>query len=400
MSIIQRSDGRAAVKVKRQWIYLGGPGAEDADQRYRTLCAVRRLGGDVGVLRWSVADVQTLCGWYLNYCAGYYVKRDRPTSTLGAVRCAFQLLRECGPTGVHPEQYGPSDLKNFQRFLCRRGLSAQTVNVYTGAVQRMFQWAASEELVSGPLWQSLLAVKRVQAGRSIDITCPAPAGPVKRRPVPDADFDAVVAHCPPLIADMARLEWATAMRPEEVCYARWCDIVQQAPDLWVYTPSAEGNKLAHQGIDRTVYLGPEAIAILQRHLPRPGEEVGRYIFSPKRTMQLRHQLQREQRATPLYPSHLRRLKKKRAAEPQRTPRDHYTTDAYTRALKRAGEKAGLPPDRQWSSGRLRHTGASRIANATDIFTAQQILGHTDARTTRVYVTVKHDKAAAAARRLC
>lgn len=397
--VIVRSDGRAAIKIKHQWVYLGGAGSEASEQRYRTLCAVRRLGGDVAVLRWSVADLHTLCDWYIRHAESYYRKRNRPTKTVAAARRAFELMRECGPTDVHPERYGPADLKNLQRHMCRLGLAAKTINEYAGAVVRMFEWAAGEELVGGQLWQALRAVKRVQPGRSPDPSCPPPPGPRKRRPVPDEDFAAVLAHCSPTIADMARLERLTAMRPEEVCYCRWCDIKPVEPGLWIYTPSPEANKLDHKRIERTVYMGPEAIAILERHRDGPLSSES-YVFSPRRAEEQRNAARRASRATPLYPAHVRSQRKRRRSRGESRVREHYDTNSYARAIARAVAASGLPESQAWTPGRLRHTGASFIANSTDLETARELLGHADVRTTMGYVTLKHHKAAAAARKLC
>jgi integrase len=74
---------------------------------------------------------------------------------------------------------------------------------------------------------------------------------------------------------MVQLQALTGMRPDEVCSMRKGDI-DTTGKLWTYKPAR--HKTAHHGIDRTIYLGPKAQAVVAPFL---GPNLSEYLFSPR-----------------------------------------------------------------------------------------------------------------------
>ena len=156
--------------------------------------------------------------------------------------------------------------------------------------------------------------------------------------------------------------------------------------LWVYTPGADANKvLEHDHIDRVIYLGPAAVAILQPLLATLGPTD--FVFSAARAEAAR----RASLATSP-----ERIGRRRRRSPRRKPGSHYTPASYRRAIERLCDDLHID---RWTPGQLRHAAATRIAAESDVDTARLLLGHTDIRTTLRYLDRLSGKAAKAAARL-
>src|SRR5262249_14928398 len=153
--------------------------------------------------------------------------------------------------------------------------------------------------------------------------------PVK--PVPDDLVDLVQPHTSRQVWAMIELQRVTGMRPGEVCAMWSCDL-DTSGKVWVYTP--RDHKTAHHGIERKVYLGPRAQAVLVPWL-RP--EISAYLFSPREAEIERRAAQRANRKTPMTPSQRARKAK---ARPKRAPGERYTTRSYQQAVRKACLKAG------------------------------------------------------------
>ena len=156
--------------------------------------------------------------------------------------------------------------------------------------------------------------------------------------------------------------------------------------LWIYTPGADANKvLEHDHIERLVYLGPAAVAILQPLLAtlKPAD----FVFSAARA-------EASRRAS--LAKSPERLGRRRRRAPRRKPGAHYTPASYRRAIERICDDLGID---RWTPGQLRHAAATRIAAEADVDTARLLLGHTDIRTTLRYLDRLSGKAARAAARL-
>ena len=99
------------------------------------------------------------------------------------------------------------------------------------------------------------------------------------------------------------------------------------------------------------------------------------------------------RATPKYPSHIKRNKAKRKGNPIA---ERYSVTAYDRAVARAAKKAGVAP---WHPNQLRHSVATRIRKEYGLEAAQVLLGHSRADVTQVYAERNEQLAATVAAKI-
>jgi integrase len=117
-------------------------------------------------------------------------------------------------------------------------------------------------------------------------------------------------------------------------------------------------------------IGPRAQEILAKHLRADG----RPLFSPRNAMDERRVARRMARKSKVQPSQVDRRKD----DPETAPGDSYGRAAYTRAIARACDRAGIP---RWSPNALRKARALEILQAFSIEHAAAVLGHTDKETT-------------------
>jgi integrase len=221
---------------------------------------------------------------------------------------------------------------------------------------------------------------------------------------------------------MIELQLLSGMRPGEVCIMRAKDL-ETSGDVWIYRP--EKHKEENRGHAREIYLGPKAQAVVKKFL-KPSTEA--YLFSPADAEDARHAERRSSRKTPLYPSHVRRQKKKRKRNPARPPGDRYDVDSYRRAIARACKKAFPLPDhlspRTWGDGKresgrawwkrltaqeraavqawrrnhrfhphqCRHNAGTALRKEFGIEVARIILGHQEMNTTEIYAEVDRQQA--------
>jgi len=143
--------------------------------------------------------------------------------------------------------------------------------------------------------------------------------------------------------------------------------------VWTYRPASHKNK--HRGLDRVIFLGPQAQEIIKPFLSTNLEA---YLFSPRAYLEDLHRRRAEQRKTKRTPSE---LKRRRKANPRRVPAECYNRRSYRVAIVRACRKAGVP---EWSPLQLRHTAATRIRAKYGLEAVKAILGHTRVETSQLY----------------
>lgn len=155
---------------------------------------------------------------YCDHAEQHYRKPDgSPTSEIPCLRAALKPVKEL---------YGFSAAKDFgalamkavrERMLRtterRTGVawSRKTVNQHVSRLRTLFKWAVEQELVPAIVLYSLQSVRGLQKGRSqARETAPI-------RSVGEAIVDDTLRRAPATVADMARLQLLTGMRPGEVC---------------------------------------------------------------------------------------------------------------------------------------------------------------------------------------
>jgi integrase len=248
------------------------------------------------------------------------------------------------------EAIGPKALKEIRAAMVSQGWSRGYVNVQVSRLRRMYKWLVEEELLPVAVYQALCVVSGLRRGK----TTARETDPVL--PVADDIVEKTLPHLPEVIADMARVQRLTGMRPGEVCILRPCDI-DRSGDIWLYRP--EKHKTQHRGRERIVFIGAEAQEILLRYLARDSKA---YCFSP-----------RDSEAK-------RRIPRGRAYSPVEFA-ERYHVGVYRRAVYRACLKADVAP---WKPNQLRHAAATEVRRKHGLEAAQVYLGHKNANVTQIY----------------
>jgi len=315
-------------------------------------------------------------------------------------------------------EFGPLALKAVRQQFIARGWCRKTVNRQVDRVRQIFKWAVAEQLVPPAVHQALVAVTGLRQGRS-----PArETEPV--RPVADEVVDATLPHLNRHVRGLVEFQRLTGCRPGEAMSIRRANIDFSGP-TWVYRPSRHKN--SHRGKDRTIYIGPEAQAVLNEFFTA---NIDDYLFSPMRAAEEFRTERAAQRKTPRYPSCVKRDGSKRKANPKRRPAARYTRMSYLTAVTRAcdrafppqGEltqrkkesvakwKARLTPEQQdevkawrrehhWHPYRLRHTFGTEVRKEHGLEAAQVLLGHSRADVTQVYAARNEELAATVAAKI-
>jgi integrase len=367
--------------------YLGPYDSAESWEKYHRLLAehLQEESGDVSDTTDLDEDVSIaeLIVEYDKFASEYYVKNGEITNDRFRAIVA-PLVTLYGSTPAR--KFGPNKLRAVREHIIQRGnasqaeydengklvepgdpLSRKYVNALIRDLLRMFKWGVSRELLPVAVYESLRAVEGIRKGKDDRLREAAPV-----RPVPNEDFDAVVAVAYPQIAAMLQVQRLSGMRPDEVTIMRPCDI-EHMLDLWVYRP--ESHKLDWRGIEKEILLGPQAQAILEPWLQNRDSES--YLFSPKEVAEASYLARREKDVT-----------KPRVCRRRRPPRDHYTDDTYRRAVQRICKSLGIP---SWSPGRLRHNAGTEVRQAYGVEGAQLVLGHRKLSTTEIYAEKNREK---------
>jgi integrase len=245
------------------------------------------------------------------------------------------------------------------------------------------------------LYHDLQAVTGLRKGRT-EAKDPPPVGPV-----PEAIVERTIEHLCPTVAAMVRLQLASAMRPGELVIMRACDL-NMSGAVWEYRPGS--HKGEHHDQSKVIMLGPKAQEIIRPFLSL---DIAGHLFSPRRAVAEQTAERRSDRKTKLWPSHVEHQAKKRETRGRKPLHDHYSVNAYRRAIARACNRAFPHPtlatiarkdltadqraelkvwqkSHQWHPHQLRHTMATTIRRQFGIEAAQAVLGHSQIDTSELY----------------
>jgi integrase len=379
---LHKPSGQAFVRIQGKFIYLGKYDSQASREAYGRLIAETAVSPLCSVPK-SMAKITIveLCSAYWDYAQGYYTKNGVASGWLNHIRLVLRMVKELyGSTNA--ADFGPLAMKAIRQRLIDAGHSRKYINKLMAIIPRMFKWAGSEELVPGDVYGNLKTVEGLKKGRTTAQDHP----PVM--PVADAVVDATLPYLPQVLADMVRFQKFTGARPGEVCQIRPID-VERSGDVWEYCP--ESHKTEHHGKSRTIYVGPQAQAVLMPYLLRTADA---YCFSPVESEEKRHKEMRAKRQTKIQPSQRNRKKSHRIRE----PKVFYTKDSYGRAIKRAIKKGNEEITKEaeemgidkptlipsWHPNQLRHSAATAIRRDYGLEAAQVILGHSKADVTQIY----------------
>jgi integrase len=371
---LHKARGCAVVTFNGKNHYLGTYGSPESRAKYNRLIAEYVSGGlDRKGGGGSPYPVAKLCDEFLNWAKREYRTRSgEATRSVDNARQALRTLFEMF-ADLDAAQFGPRSLLLYRDELVRHNLARTTVNDRVKLVRRAFKWATENERVPPSVFHGLQAVSGLRRGRG----GARETEPV--HPAPEKDILAALPFMPDPVRAMVELQLLTGARPSEILLMRAAEI-NRSGRMWLYEPSAHKN--AWRGRERLVFIGPKGQEIIRGFL-RPGMQE-RYLFSPTIAELRRRDRLRAARKTPLYPSHLRALERKRKAAPKRKPRDHYDVTSYRQAITRACKRARVPA---WRPNQLRHNAATRLRAEFGLDVAKAVLGHSRVETTQIYAEV-------------
>lgn len=275
--------------------------------------------------------------------------------SVASIKSALSILKTLfGSTPLC--EFGAPQLKACRALMVDEGRVRRQCNKRTNEIRRFFKWCVEEELVTRLILEALRAVSPLMPGR---------AGLKERDPRRPAEPEAVekvLTFLPPAPAAMVKLLRLTGARPSEIMNMKPGEI-ERGGEIWKYVPTR--HKGTWKGNGRSIFLNRDAKDFLAPWLL--GCPDNAYIFSPRRSEELRHREQGEQRKTPLYPSHLECNERKRVKRPRLVPADRYNKDALARACKNAEIVA-------FTAYQLRHLKAVELREQFNLETVRAVLG--------------------------
>lgn len=420
-----KPSGQAVVTIDCRDIYLGRYGTRESKVAYDRTIAEWLANGR----RLRNADPLTVAeviNRFWEWAKTHYRHADgTQTSEVTQCRYALRRLNHLYAT-TSAAEFGPLAFKAVRQLMIegylhpkfgrQNPVSRGTTNKWMGVIRRMFRWAVENEMVPPSVYHGLLAVRGLQRGR----TTARESEPVC--PVAEAAVNATRPYISRPVDALIDLQLLTGARPGELCVVRECDL-DMSGRIWIYRP--ESHKTQHHGHRREIYLGPRAQEIVKPFF-RPFMKTA-YLFSPQDAEAERQAKRKQNRKTPLYPSHIRHMEKKRKRNRARAPRDHYDVASYRHAIMRACEKAFPLPEnlartvingkresltawkvrltaeeqeavRQWRRAhswhphQLRHNAGTALRKEFGVETARIILGHKTAFTTEIYAEADRARA--------
>ena len=308
---------------------------------------------------------------------------DHDTGSYDRARRAVQLLIDSfGKT--KPSDFGPLALKQIRQQLIDQGLARTTINTRVNIIKSCFRFAVENEYCEPSAYHTLQAVKGLQKGRS------AAKDGKKVLPVSVELVNKTLPELPPIIADIVRLQVYCGARCSELLNLRAGEI-DMSKEIWRYVPK-DGHKSSWRGKERVVYFGPHCQEILKPYLERVGDDMDRYLFSPRDSVRLYKEKRRAARKTSVQPSQQNRAKE----NPKKVPGKRYNRHSYRNAILRACERLGIE---HWFPYQLRHLSGTLAREVEGLDGAQHFLGHSNAKVTEIYAELRDEKTEAVARKI-
>jgi integrase len=356
------------VVINGKQIYLGAYGTPESLAEYNRVVQEFLVDGpalSAPPTRESAPTINTMIVAYWAHAESHYRNPDgSPGGELENMRYALRTFRRLYGHTI-ARDFGPAGLRAVREALVEEGLGRTTINARINRIRRAFKWAASVELIPVAVVQALATVAGLQKGRTTARETQA-VGPVSLDHV-----EKTLPFLPRPVAALVRLQLLTGMRPGETCSMRGKDLTPGEPN-WTFQP--DSHKSAWRGRERTIILGPKAVALVQEFLRSDLDE---YLFSPADAVAEHHARRRAARKSRPTPGELAR----RAKDPGAGHAGRYLRKTYLNAIESACKKAGVPG---WSPNQLRHTVATAIRAKYGLEAAQAVLGHARADVTQVY----------------
>jgi hypothetical protein len=215
---LHKPTGQAAVTINGKHIYLGKYGSDASREKYRRLIAnpqapTESPAGTCPSI--SPVTISETAVHYAEHAQKYYRKNGRNTPEFSVVKATLKPLRRLYGSAQVAE-FGPIEFKAFRDMFINRRLTRKTINHYMFVVKSMFKLAAVDGLIPSGLYWRIRDIQNLQRDRR-DAKENDPVGPVD-----DAVVEATLPELSNVVADMARIQRWTAMRPCEVSILRPC----------------------------------------------------------------------------------------------------------------------------------------------------------------------------------
>jgi integrase len=369
---LHRPSGQAVVTLDGCCLYLGAHGTAASRQEYDRRIAEWVANGRRLPEARPESTISELISAFKRHAETFYANSTEAANYRDALRPLRTLY---GPTLA--KDFGPLKLVAVRNEMIGKGWCRTYVNRQVQRIGGFFKWAASQELISVTVHQSVSTVPAIRKGQNKDCRESAPV-----RAVDDVIVEATLPHLTATTRAMVQFQRLTGARPGEVCAMKIGDI-DRSSEVWTYTPSA--HKTQHHGKTRTVFIGPKAQKILAPFLMKLDPTA--HVFSAADAAAETRQRRGEARKTPL--SCGNRPGSNRKSRGKRRPSDHYDERAYNRAIRRACDAAGIEP---WQVNRLRHSAATEIRKQFGLEAAGNVLGHASTKTTELYAEKSADVA--------
>jgi len=369
-----KPSGKVSVVINGKYHYLGKYNSPESRRKYKHLIATLWLAEpDPEPLSEKPKCSITVSLLAVEYAkAKYRLPSGKQKNEWAQIQRTLREVR-ANYGDLLASDFGPLKFEEFRSILISRGLAKHTVKRYSNYVKKMYQRGVKLELISVELYQRLEAVGPVEM----------PYKPPKK--ILPVDLDIVrqtQRELTSVVSDMVEIQLLTAMRPNEVCNLRPCDI-DRSGDIWLYEPPS--HKTMHHGKGRCIPLGPKAQSVLSRYLNRDPQA---FCFSPSDAYHEHFENRRSNRVTPEGCGNGPRPRKQKSFSP------NYDHGSYRRAVQRAAARAfPMPSDIDpvkwkskyiWSPNQLRHSTATHARKNFDLETSQVILGHSSKQTTERY----------------
>ncbi|MBQ9811922.1 MAG: site-specific integrase [Thermoguttaceae bacterium] len=377
---------RAFVLERGKRIYLGKWGAPETEAAYKLYIHNLTTGLPTTPPTGSGSvTLMELAAAFMKARANYYVKNGRQTHQLERFKQALEFpLRYYG--AVCMDEFGPRKLLECRALMEESGrFSRKYINVLIVCFRGVVKFGVENELVKPETLVALQAISPLKRGRS----CARDYPPVAA--VPAEVVDATIPFLSPTVAAMVTIQRLTGMRPCEVCAMQAGDVSTDG-DIWVYTIRSDKTDYRRAPwAKKLIPLGPKAQAVLFPYLLEREGTPEAFLFSPRDAALERAREARANRKTPI----TKQTQTRDARTNRRQYAEHYTVDAYERALRRAIKAGNLP---HWTPNQLRHLYATEIRAKYGLEASQLMLGHTRADVTQIYAERDFKKALDVARK--
>ena len=359
-------------------VYHGVWGTPEARKNYRQFLAaleenptlpLQMRGTRSGVL------VSELATGYLEYIQS---RMDR-THVLHFKNVIGYLVEIYGELAVN--EFSPKKLKAVRNQMVKTGrLCRNMVNDYTNRIIRIFAWGVEEEAVNSNIVAALREVKSLRKGEE------GTYDNALRKEVPDDVIRRTLPFMSPTVRAMVQVQRLTGMRPSEIFNMRVGNIDKtRDSELWYYVPESQKTE-EHIG-KQPIPLGKPEQELVAPYLI--GKKPSAAVFSPRTAMAEWHAERRKNRKTKVSPSQQERNLQRAKKPAERQPGEFYDKNSYRVAIMNAIKKGNkiLPVEQRiphWTPYQLRHANATAVEKEAGLDTAQAVLRHTTANTTKRY----------------